>query len=226
MKGFSKLLIGFITSALVFASCSTTRYYSGVPLSSVYPVALIQPSACIYYIDSHNTEFISDSLSNCTEAMLSEILKTSKIPIAAELKRDDYSRPADLYSDIMYLTRMPAKSMSFMQVPENICNYLLENGYRYGVVVSSNGFVREKKSAVKQAAAGMVLGIATAILTGGAVSVYGTTSFYNTQVNLAVVDAEQNCVIYSDFTNPSESNPQNERVLRNHLEKILDHYTF
>lgn len=206
-------------AAAVFAasSCAVTKYASEVPAAVVTPVALLQPLSIVEYIGKDGEAVISDSLSTISTELLTGIV-SGMIPVDCVIPVD-YTK--EMVAEVDVLPGLDPKMLLGATIPDATRKLILDSGHRYGAVVFAGGFTKSAGRYAADAAKGLLLGIATAVLSMGMVSTYGISTKCASQLSIMIVDAQDNRVIYYNRTPVEEQEPARPIPLQNQARKIL-----
>jgi len=219
-----KKLICVLATAVVLVSCGTSRYVSGVPAGSAAPAALIEPLSYLTYIQSNGQESYDPEGSDESQKLLADAFTKTYQGLAGILSAADSDNSDGVRNSLEALTMINnPKGLEQSEVPAPVRNLLLSNGYRYGLLVYSDGFTRDKKNYARAVAGNAVLAIVTAVLTLGMVSVYGIEAPYGSRVYLMVVDAQEDRILYYDST-AGELNPLEAKHVNRQVERLLKNF--
>lgn len=199
------------------ASCSVTKYAADVPAAEVYPIALIEPLSYIEVMQKDHQMYVDDTLSAESSRLLAGILQ-EHLPIDCVIPVE---YDGEMAAEVNVLPGIESRILFSATIPVKTRQLILDSGHRYGAIIFANGFTRERGSYASDMAKGVILGIATAILTMGAVTSYGIPTKSISQLSLMIVDAEADRVIYYNRTKPQELEPLNEKNLRSQIRGIL-----
>ena len=213
----TRTLIAIIAVSLTAASCAVTKYNSGIPAMEVTPIALLQPLSYIEFMLKDHSMAISDSLSQISSSTLAEIV-SNRIPVDCIIPVE-YTE--EMMAEVDVLPGLDPKTLFGATIPDKTRQLILDSGHRYGAIVFSRGFTREHGSYATDVAKGAIIGIATAILTMGALvgTMIPTKSI--SQVSIMIVDAETNRIVYYDRTPEQEYEPLNRRNLERQVNSIV-----
>ena len=212
------LSIALTVTALVSASsCAVTKYTSEVPAAVVTPVALLQPLSYVEYVGKNGDVAASDSLSAISTELLTGIV-SGMLPVDCVIPVEYTDIVA---SEVTVLPGLDPKMLLGATVPDATRNLILDSGHRYGAVVFASGFTKSVGRYAADAAKGILLGIATAVLTMGTVSTYGVATKCASQVSIMIVDAQENRVIYYNRTPVEEQEPARPGPLQNQARRVL-----
>ena len=216
MKRF-KLVLAIAAALVLTTSCAVTKYASEVPASQVTSIALLQPLSYIDYFDNNHNMTRNDTLCTASSAMVAKV--------AGEFLPIDCVIPVnyteEMAAEVDVLPGLDPKTLMSATIPEATRELILGSGHRYGAVVFARGFTRERGGYASDIAKGVILGIATAVLTMGMVSAYGIPEKCESQISLMIVDAEANRVIYYDRSLTNELEPLKENSIRSQLKSVL-----
>ena len=211
-------------SAFLAFSCATAKYSAGVSPEVMEPMAVIEPIADIYYLqDSYHSAEFSSELSVKSSEVLAQAIK-SVFPQAKDVLMADMSdTPDDVVKQIVWINSfIPANSN--VPVPPAIRRLLLQEGYRYGVLAFHTGFTMNPKSYRRELALGLTLGIATALITLGYLTLYSVPQRYGSDIYLMVVDAQEDKILFFEHPGQSESDPLSLKHLTKRLARMMRHF--
>lgn len=216
-----KTLFALLMVALAVSSCGTARYYAGfTPASAGKDVALLGPVSGIFYLDEKNVESFSDSLSLESEELIAGMLSQINAPVSSRIELDDQEKD-EVAAFMNYLKGYNQKQIGDLPIPEPL-DFLLEaEGQRYGLIVFSQGMTRDRKGYVKEAVKGAAMGIATAILSLGMISVYSAPVRNASHIYTAIIDSEEDRIVFYNQSTPEESDPFKPEAVRKQLSKLL-----
>ena len=211
------LLIAIAATVIMTASCAVTKYASEVPAAQVTPIALVQPLSHIEYMDNSHRMTLNDTLCAASSAMIAKI--------AGEFLPIDCVIPVnyteEMAAEVDVLPGLDPRTLMSATIPEATRELILGSGHRYGAVVFARGFTRERGGYASDIAKGVILGIATAVLTMGMVTAYGIAEKCGSQISIMIVDAEANRVVYYDRSLTRELEPLKENHIRSQLKSVL-----
>lgn len=216
-----RTVFALLMVALAVSSCATARYYGGfTPASAGRDIALLGPVSSVFYLDENSVESFSDSLSMESEELIAGMLSQINAPVSGRIELDDLGKE-EVAAFMDYLKGYDRKLIGNLPIPEILDNLLEAEGRRYGLVVFSQGMTRDRKGYVKEAVKGAVIGIATAILSMGMVSVYGAPVRNISHIYVAIIDSQEDCVVFYNKSTPDESDPFKPESVRKQLSRVL-----
>lgn len=205
---------------LALASCSATRYLSPWAEKPVSDIALITPLATISYTDEAKITAPDDELSEQAEAMLATAVLRSSLPVTNQLHADFFNKNKDMREDVMELAGYYLKKRGHYSIPLSIDRFLESHGQRYGLVIYSEGYTRDKKGYRKAVIKSAAVGILSAVLSGGTAYIDGHPIKYSSHIYMAVFDSQKNSVVYFDMDVPEEADPLNQEQLYRRIEHM------
>lgn len=217
-----KRILTLAACVLAFVSCSTTRYLSPVTERPVSDIALITPLAVISYTDAAKITAPDDELSQNAEAMLATAVMRSALPVTRRLDADFFGSDSDMREDVMGLTQYNMRKKGHYPIPASIDRFLERHGQRYGLVIFSEGFTRDKKGYRKDVIKGAAIGVLSAVLSGGTTYIAGTPVKFRSDIYLAVYDSQMNIVVFFDRDIPEEADPFNSEQLLRRINRMAD----
>lgn len=217
---------GFVILAAVATiySCASMRYVSDVEAAQARPMTLIKPLSHMEYIQS-NGDIVNDIPSSDEASQLLASLVQVHFPeISSVIDTHDVKDEEGINYCLRALAGVNVKSLKSSTLPDSIKDLIMDDGGRYGVLVYSEGFTRDKNNYRKAVVGNVLLGIVTAIISFGAVSMYGVPILHESNVYLMVVDAKEDRVIYYDKSTPQEANPLDSKSVSRQLKAIRKHF--
>lgn len=215
-----RILFALIVAVILLPSCATPRYFGGFKTSdAIGDMALLGPASCQFFVDYNNNEHYSDSLSAVSQAMLTDIT-LQMVPINEVMPLDSLQKE-EAVAFMRFIFDQPKAVMENAAIPSALDDMLETAGIRYGLLIYADGMTRDKKAYLRDSAIGLALGIATAILTLGMVSVYGYSIPYVSGMDAAVLDSQTDRVVYYSHFPADERNPLSENQVRTQLARVL-----
>lgn len=216
-----KRILTILLCIVALSSCSITRYYADFTTADAEnEMALLGPVSTIYYLDSNRHEYYSDTLSVISENLITEEALWMGVPVNTVMPLDSLHRE-EAMAFMDYLTVVDDKNVGSIPIPGVLDDMLEDSGYRYGLLLFATGMSRDKAGYVTQAVLGAALGVATAVLTRGAVVMYGTPLAYQSMIHAAVLDSLTNRVVYYSYDDPKEMDPVERRSVARQLKRLL-----
>lgn len=201
-----------ISAITMVISCSPKIYTKMAKASDIDRLILVQPLSAIF-VDSSGEEVIDEGKSLAAQKILQ---KDAKRLLRAEsvVGIDD-----NLYDEQIRNQIADAATCGSMSVPvpEELCSVISGEGYRYGAIVFHRGLARKGGDIAKEAGVAIGVGLLSAVVTGGALTIDTGVEGSHAELFLAIVDAEKRRVVYHNRA-AGESNPTKGSVIR----KLLD----
>ena len=173
-----------------------------------------------YYTDSHRNEFYSDSLSVLSENLICEIVPQVGVRVNCLLPLDSLQREeAEAY--ICYVAAHDVSKANDFPIPDVLDKLLEESGYRYGLLLFSEGMSHDAGEYLGRAAFGLGLGIVTALLTGGRFSVYSYPVPSISVMYAAVLDSRTDRVVYFNLKEFEAINPVTHDSVEKQISRTL-----
>ena len=214
-----KILI-LLLCAAALSSCATARFYSGFKPSAYGDLALLEPISHQFYLDSRDKEYYSDSLSIVSENLMAGLTPAIGVPVNALLPLDSLQREeAEAFME--YVAAHDRRLAGDFKIPTALDEVLEESGYRYGLLLFADGVSRDVGDYIGKAALGMGLGILTAILTMGMVSVYTYPTPAVSLMYAAVLDSETDRIVFYNLREYEDLNTTSEKSVRRQLSHLL-----
>ena len=206
---------------LTLSSCGAARYYAGfTPGAAKEGMVVLGPSSVQYYIDKQNKEAYDDSLSTASESLIATIVEELNLPVTQRVQLDSVQKE-EAIAFMRFITAQDKELRGDYPIPDLFDELLESKGERYGLLIYADGMTRDSKGFAKEVAKGVLLGVATAVLTMGAMSVYGTPVSSVSHIYVAILDSETDRVVFYNSSVPQESHPLKHNPVRMQLEDIF-----
>ena len=210
-----------LSLVLTLSSCGAARYYAGfTPGAAKEGMVVLGPSSVQYYIDKQNKEAYDDSLSTASESLIATILEELNLPVTQRVQLDSVQKE-EAIAFMRFITAQDKELRGDYPIPDLFDELLESKGERYGLLIYADGMTRDSKGFAKEVAKGVLLGVATAVLTMGAMSVYGTSVSSFSHIYVAILDSETDRVVFYNSSVPQESHPLKHNPVRMQLEDIF-----
>ena len=210
-----------LSLVLTLSSCGAARYYAGfTPGAAKEGMVVLGPSSVQYYIDKQNKEAYDDSLSTASESLIATILEELNLPVTQRVQLDSVQKE-EAIAFMRFITAQDKELRGDYPIPDLFDELLESKGERYGLLIYADGMTRDTKGFAKEVAKGVLLGVATAVLTMGAMSVYGTSVSSVSHIYVAILDSETDRVVFYNSSVPQESHPLKHNPVRMQLEDIF-----
>ena len=210
-----------LSLVLTLSSCGAARYYAGfTPGAAKEGMVVLGPSSVQYYIDKQNKEAYDDSLSTASESLIATILEELNLPVTQRVQLDSVQKE-EAIAFMRFITAQDKELRGDYPIPDLFDELLESKGERYGLLIYADGMSRDTKGFAKEVAKGVLLGVATAVLTMGAMSVYGTPVSSVSHIYVAILDSETDRVVFYNSSVPQESHPLKHNPVRMQLEDIF-----
>jgi hypothetical protein len=210
-----------LSLVLTLSSCGAARYYAGfTPGAAKEGMVVLGPSSVQYYIDKQNKEAYDDSLSTASESLIATVLEELNLPITQRVQLDSVQKE-EAIAFMRFITAQDKELRGDYPIPDLFDELLESKGERYGLLIYADGMTRDTKGFAKEVAKGVLLGVATAVLTMGAMSVYGTPVSSVSHIYVAILDSETDRVVFYNSSVPQESHPLKHNPVRMQLEDIF-----
>ena len=219
-----------IATVLLSASCSTYHYVSE-DAASVDDITLILPYSRIFYIDKDGESY-DEKQSVEQQKILTGLLYGMGLPIVDTLNVVGLPNQKDLDEEISFLPAINPKEVGNLNSDGPIDKLLEKNGARYGLIIFSEGFVKDKALYKSEVAKTLIVGIVGGLVgaaVGGAIggsgigmSYVATPGWaYGSSLYAMLIDTQTDKVLYYNRVNPEEKNPMKSEALASQLEKLL-----
>ena len=216
-----KAFFQLILAVLAVSSCGTAKYYGGfTPEASRQDMALLGPVSTIYYLDQNDEYFFSDSLTVASETLITGLVNGMNIPVSGRIELDEEQKD-ETAAFMRTLMAQKPKNRDMYAIPGLLDEVLEAEGYRYGLLLFAQGRTRDIKGSRKDLAKGVLVTVATAILTLGTAVAVVTPEKYSSQVMAAVLDSETDRIVFFNATTPQETDPLNPGPVHEQIAKIL-----
>ncbi len=219
-----------IATVLLSASCSTYHYVSE-DAASVDDITLILPYSRVFYIDKDGESY-DEKLSVEQQQILTGLLYGMGLPIKDTLNVVGLPNQKDLDEEISFLPAINPKEVGNLNSDGPVDKLLEKNGARYGLIIFSEGFVKDKALYKSEVAKTLIVGIVGGLVgaaIGGALggsgigmSYVATPGWaYGSSLYAMLIDTQTDKVLYYNRVNPEERNPMKSETLASQLEKLL-----
>ena len=210
-----------LSLVLTLSSCGAARYYAGfTPEAAKKGMVVLGPSSVQYYIDKQNKEAYDDSLSTASESLIATIVEELNLPVSQRVQLDSVQKE-EAIAFMRFITAQDKELRGDYPIPDLFDELLESKGERYGLLIYADGMSRDTKGFAKEVAKGVLLGVATAVLTMGTMSVYGTSVSSVSHIYVAILDSETDRVVFYNSSVPQESHPLKHNPVRMQLEDIF-----
>ena len=219
-----------IATVLLSASCSTFHYVSE-DAASVDDITLILPYSRVFYIDKDGESY-DEEQSTRQQKILTGLLYGMGLPIKDTLNVVGLPNQKDLDEEISFLPAINPKEVGNLNSDGPVDKLLEKNGARYGLIIFSEGFVKDKALYRSEVAKTLIVGIVGGLVgaaIGGALggsgiglSYVATPGWaYGSSLYAMLIDTQTDKVLYYNRVNPEERNPMKSETLASQLEKLL-----
>ena len=219
-----------IAAILLSASCSTYHYVSE-DAASVDDITLILPYSRVFYIDKDGESY-DEEQSTRQQKILTGLLYGMGLPIKDTLNVVGLPNQKDLDEEISFLPAINPKEVGNLNSDGPVDKLLEKNGSRYGLILFSEGFVKDKALYKSEVAKTLIVGIVGGLVgaaIGGALggsgiglSYVATPGWaYGSSLYAMLIDTQTDKVLYYNRVNPEERNPMKSETLASQLEKLL-----
>jgi hypothetical protein len=222
---------------LLLASCAQYRYVAE-DAPAVEDVTLIMPYSRVFYIDQEG-EHYDEAGSDEQQKLLTGLLLSSGLGITDTVDVVGLPNQKDLDWEIESLPRINHKRMGEIVFEGALDKFLESKGARYGLIVFSEGFIKDRKLYKKEVAKAVLVGVAVGViggLAGGAIGgVFVDPDFsmsyeatpgwaYGSSLNAMLVDTQTGQVLFYNKILPVERNPLKPEALASQLQKLFRKY--
>lgn len=225
MKRFVLLAV-----VLLSASCSTYHYVSE-DAASVDDITLILPYSRVFYIDKDGESY-DEKQSVEQQKIMTGLLYGMGLPIVDTLNVVGLPNQKDLDEEISFLPAINPKEVGNLNSDGPVDKLLEKAGARYGLIIFSEGFVKDKALYKSEVAKTLIVGVVGGLVgaaIGGALggsgiglSYVATPGWaYGSSLYAMLIDTQTDKVLYYNRVNPEERNPMKSETLASQLEKLL-----
>ena len=220
----------FLLAAVLCTSCATSKFLtSDVKSFEITEMLKIEPFSYISLIETGNNITYSESISNSTQLVLNESLQLFKGQLrlsSEEIKPINSSEMNILEQEVNHLIMSAERNRSIegIQITPFIESLLNASDKRFGLIIVQFGFTRDKGNYRNQVAKGIGMGIGTAILTMGMVSVYQVSTKANSTLHAMIVDNKNKNVAFYNKSVLKDKEPTERENIIKHLNKVFDNY--
>ena len=146
-----------IAAILLSASCSTYHYVSE-DAASVDDITLILPYSRVFYIDKDGESY-DEEQSARQQKILTGLLYGMGLPIKDTLNVVGLPNQKDLDEEISFLPAINPKEVGNLNSDGPVDKLLEKNGARYGLILFSEGFVKDKALYKSEVAKTLIVGV-------------------------------------------------------------------
>ena len=219
MKKVRLLLL--LSWVLTFSSCGAARYYASfTPEAPEGGMVVLGPSSVQYFLDAQNNESYDDSLSTASESLIARIVEDLDLPVSQRVPLDSVQRE-EAIAFMRFLITQNKELRGDFPIPGLLDELLESKGVRYGLLLYADGMSRDARGYAKDVAKDVLLGVATAVLTMGTMSVYGTSVYCVSHIYVAILDSDTDRVVFYNSSVPRESHPLKPNPVRKQLEDVF-----
>lgn len=218
MKPFRALFLALLLPLLF--GCASQRYMSGISSEQLGSIALVQPNSHQSYIDRDGTMAYNDSLSWRSVDLLTEQLMQSHLRIPKWIATTDYEIE-EVWAFMDAMADQKTSRLADLPTSAPIDSLLTAHGYRYGLLVCSNGFSRHNRNYGLSVATGVIVGVLTAVLTLGTYVYMPLPNKGSSHIYAAIVDAEEHRIVFYNRNTPDEAEPLNPKTLRKQINTLF-----
>lgn len=161
-----------------------------------------------------------DSLSTASESLIATVLEELNLPVSQRVQLDSVQKE-EAVAFMRFITAKDKKLRGDYPIPGLFDELLESKGQRYGLLIYADGMSRDTKGYAKEVAKDVLLGVATAVLTMGTMSVYGTSVFCVSHIYVAILDSDTDRVVFYNSSVPRESHPLKPNPVRKQLEDVF-----
>ena len=221
-----KKLLYIVLFAIVFvmSSCTANKgFVSDLKSSDLHDIQQFKPNCNIGIIGKQNKFRSNDSLSDIAEVFVDErIARGCVLPITGKIQIDDSITEKRIENEIYYLmywaTNVRPSKLNEIKITYAIDSILESKGERFGLLLLTTGFTREKSNYAGQIAKGIGIGL----LTLG--SVYTVPYKEASQLYIMVVDAVDDNIAYFKSSILQEHSPIEFDTYNQHFYQLFKNY--
>ena len=220
-----RFLFTTIAAAVLLSGCGTTKYLSGVDPGTVGDIALVGPLANIDQVSSEglfeDRGMKNDALSGECEKIIAGVMPGTALPVVTRLPLLGADHPDELRMDIEALAFVDPKVLGEKTLPDQVRKYLLDNGFRYGLMVYSAGFRKDTGTYAKRTALIVAAAVVVAIASMGMVQIYPDPGeWQGCDLHMMLVDAQEDRILFFKRDLGPGNNPVSEKELQRRLSKM------
>ena len=224
--------IVFVLALIVFTSCGTTRYNTGVKIADIREFAFLQPCS---YMDLFETEggYYSQYYSDKAAQTVENVINSERFPFSEMIPADYYSNNGENNDALQWAVGLPnikASDIDRMRVPKSLIKLLENNKERYGVFIYTYGYVttveayeKEKREKEISKAVDDLAESLTGVkgLTNPSRDYNPSTPYGNEMVCVVIDKVEDRLVYYAKQTPAFPSHPTDDEDVRKMLHDLL-----
>ena len=220
-----------LIAAIVLSASCLTYHYVSEDAASVDDITLILPYSRVFYIDKDGESY-DEEQSARQQKILTGLLYGMGLPIKDTLNVVGLPNQKDLDEEISFLPAINPKEVGNLNSDGPVDKLLEKNGARYGLILFSEGFVKDKALYKSEVAKTLIVGVVGGLVgaaIGGALggsgigmSYVATPGWaYGSSLYAMLIDTQTDKVLYYNRVNPEERNPMKSETLASQLEKLL-----
>ena len=222
MKNNAFKLMCLVGVALLFSSCSTSKFFSQ-KANDIHPIALVESYSYITdAVVDFNTDYLPDA-SRFNQLLITDIVNSLGMPInkTVTVDFDAANKDSKLGAWMYNLVDLSASSAQYLIVPDEIRNAVRESGCRYGLLITDVGYSKNAKQLALEEGVEIGMKIADFILNNN-ISFSKETEAYVNGVFALVFDSQTGeTVWYGKRPRRYEYNPLDRKSLTEQLTKLF-----
>lgn len=215
--------IAILLGLLLAVSCSSSRYVAA-DYPAIDNLTLVIPYSNVWYVEKGGEKYDEEN-SLEQQKMLTSILLSSDLPIKDTISVAGLDYQQDLDAAISFLPNINVRELDQLSTDGPLDELLDEHGSEYGLIIYSDGFLKDRDLYKREVAGAIVSGLVSAfvgVATGVAVVGYITPGWkYGSSIYAMVIDTRNNKVVYYNKIKPVERNPMDWKVLSSQVEKLM-----
>ena len=219
--------IAILLGLLLAVSCSSSRYVAA-DYPAIDNLTLVIPYSNVWYVEKGGEKYDEEN-SLEQQKMLTSILLSSDLPIKDTISVAGLDNQQNLDAAISFLPNINVRELDQLSTDGPLDELLDEHGSEYGLIIYSDGFLKDRDLYKREVAGAIVSGLVSAFVggvvggvTGVAVVGYITPEWkYGSSIYAMVIDTRNNKVVYYNKIKPVERNPMDWKVLSSQVEKLM-----
>ena len=215
-------LLLLIAVPLFFASCSTSKFFSG-NASDIRSIALVEPYSYITdAVADFSTDYLPDA-SRYNQLLVTDIVNSFGMPIKSTISMgiDAANRKSKLSSWMYNLVDLSAASAKKLVVPDEIRSAVRESGCRYGLLITDVGYSKNARQYALEEGIEIGMKIADFIFNNSVDLSKDTEAFVNGVFALIFDNQTGQVVWYGSRPRRYEYNPLDRESLTKQLTKLF-----
>lgn len=141
--------IVFVLALIVFTSCGTTRYNTGVKIADIREFAFLQPCS---YMDLFETEggYYSQYYSEKAAQTVENVINSERFPFSEMIPANYLEENNDALQWAKILVDIKRSQLNRMKVPKSLISLLQGSPDRYGLFIYTHGYLTTTEAYEKE----------------------------------------------------------------------------